>query len=68
MNNGKVTFAFTNVTGLSFSVVATNDITAPLATWPVVGTAVESPAGSGNYSYTNSSVTNVQQYFILRQP
>jgi hypothetical protein len=66
--NGKMTFAFTNVTGLSFSILATNDITAPVATWPVVGTAIESPAGSGNYSYTNSSATNGQQYFILRQP
>jgi hypothetical protein len=68
VNNGKMTFTFTNVTGLSFSIVATNDITAPVATWPVVGAAVESPAGSGNYSYTNSSATNGQQYFLLRQP
>jgi len=68
VNNGKMTFAFTNATGLSFSILATNDITAPVATWPLVGTAVESPAGSGNYSYTNSAATNGQQYFILRQP
>jgi hypothetical protein len=68
LNNSTMTFAFTNATGLSFSVLATNDITAPVATWPVVGTAIESPVGSGNYSFTNSAATNGQQYFILRQP
>lgn len=68
LNNSTMTFAFTNATGLSFSVLATNDITAPVSTWPVVGTAIESPAGSGNYSFTNSAATNGQQYFILRQP
>jgi hypothetical protein len=65
---GQFRLAFTNVTGLSFSILATNDITASVSTWPVVGSAVESPAGSGNYFYTNSAATNGQQYFILRQP
>ena len=60
--------AFTNATGLSFSVLATNDLTAPKSTWPVVGTAVESPAGSGNYSYTNPAATDGPMFYILRQP
>jgi hypothetical protein len=67
-NGSTFAFAFTNATGLSFSVVATNNLTAPVATWPVVGSAVESPAGSGNYVYTNSAPTNTAQYFLLRQP
>jgi hypothetical protein len=66
--SGKMAFTFTNSTGLSFSILATNDLTAPVATWPVVGAAVESPAGSGNYTYTNSAPTNSALYFILRQP
>ncbi len=65
---GKFAVSFTNITGLSFSILATNDLTAPVATWPVVGTAIESPAGSGTYWYTNSGATNGAQYFILRQP
>jgi len=65
---GKLALNFTNATGLSFSILATNNITAPVSTWPVVGTAVESPAGSGNYSYTNSAATNDMQFFLLRQP
>lgn len=65
---GKFSFAFTNATGLSFSVLATNDLTAPLATWPVVGTVTESPAGSGNYQFTNSPATNAELFYRLRQP
>jgi hypothetical protein len=65
---GQLTFSFTNPTGLSFSVLGTNDISAPVPTWPVVGHPVENPAGSGSYSYTNSSTTNDQSFYILRQP
>jgi hypothetical protein len=64
---GKLTFSFTNITGLSYSVLATNNLTAPVTNWPVVGTAVEGPAGT--YRFTNSTpATNGQQYYILRQP
>ena len=66
--SGKLTFSFVSATGLSFSVLSTNNLTAPVATWPVVGPAIESPAGSGNYQYTNSSTTNAQSFYILRQP
>ena len=67
--DGKLTFSFTNVTGLSFLVLATNDLTAPKTNWPVVGQAVESPAGSGKYQFTNSiPATNSWLYYILRQP
>ena len=48
---GAFNLSFTNATGASFSVLATNNITAPTTNWPVVGQAVESPAGSGNYSF-----------------
>ena len=67
-SSGVFAFAFTNYTGLSFSVLATNDLTVPAASWPVVGTAVEYPAGSGNYQYTNTSATGAQQFYIIRQP
>lgn len=68
VSGGKFLFAFTNITGLSFSVLATNNVTAPLTNWPVVGTVVESLAGSGNYQFTNSATTNSQLFYILRQP
>jgi hypothetical protein len=68
VSGGKFTFAFTNITGLSFSVLATNNLAAPTATWPLVGTVTESPTGSGKYQFTNSAATNGQLFYILRQP
>lgn len=69
VTSGKFGFTFTNITGLSFSVLATNNLTAPVANWPVVGVAVESPVGSGIYQFTNSAAaTNAQLFYMLRQP
>lgn len=66
-SGGKLTFTFTSTPGLSFSVLATNNLTAPRASWPVVGTAIEGPAGT--YNYTNSTPpTNAHMFYILRQP
>jgi hypothetical protein len=60
---------FTNYHGLSFSVLATNLISAPRTTWPLVGTTTENPAGSGHYQFTDPSPsTNSPTYYILRQP
>ncbi|MDB6065049.1 MAG: hypothetical protein JWR26_1257 [Pedosphaera sp.] len=67
--SGGVQFTFTNTPSLSFSILGTNNVTAPVATWPVVGTAVESPAGSGQYHFTDPHpATNGAQFYILRQP
>lgn len=68
LTGGKLKFVFTNATGLSFSVLATNNVAAPKANWPVVGQAVESPTGSGSYQFTNSATTNSQLFYLLRQP
>jgi hypothetical protein len=69
LSGGKLKFSFTNATGLSFSVLATNNLTAPKASWPLVGQAVESPTGSGSYQFTNSAAaTNSTLFYILRQP
>lgn len=67
LSAGKLTFTFTNITGLSYSVLSTNNLTALKSTWPVIGTAVEGPAGT--YKYTNSvPATNGPQFYLLRQP
>jgi hypothetical protein len=69
ISGGKLAFAFTNLTGLSYSVLATNNVTAPVATWPVIGSATESPAGSGHYQFIDpNSATNSPQFYRLRQP
>jgi hypothetical protein len=67
--SGAASFSFTNASGLTFSVLATNNINAPRATWPVIGTATETPAGSGNYQFTDPNpATNTSRFYILRQP
>jgi hypothetical protein len=71
LSGGNLTFAFTNGTGLSFSVLATNNLAAPVSTWPVVGgtPVVENPPGSGHYQFTAPyPATNSAQFYILRQP
>ncbi len=65
---GQFVLAFTGASGLNYSVMATNDLAAPRATWPVVGQAVEDPAGSGSYQYTNPAPTSAQQYYIIGRP
>jgi hypothetical protein len=69
LSGGGLQFTFTNVTGLNFSVLATNNLTAPTTNWPVIGTAVENPAGSGHYQFIDSNpATNASLFYILRQP
>jgi hypothetical protein len=69
LSGGKFVFTFTNATGASFSILSTNNLTVPVSSWPVIGTAVESPAGSGQYQFTNSlPATNPASYYLWRQP
>jgi hypothetical protein len=68
LGSGLFQLSFTNASGVSWSVLATNLLAAPYTNWPVVGHAVETPAGSGNYLYTNSAPTNAQLFYLLRQP
>jgi Protein of unknown function (DUF1533) len=67
LTGGKLKFTFTNAIGLSFSVLATNNIAAPVTNWPVIGTAVEGPAGQYNFTNQNPA-TNSDLFYILRQP
>jgi hypothetical protein len=69
LNGGNMSFAFTNLPGLSFSVLGTNNLLAPKASWPVIGNAVENPAGSGHYQFTDlNASTNGAMFYLLRQP
>ena len=69
INGGRMSFSFTSATGQNFSVLGTNDVTAPLNTWPVIGTATEMPPGSGQYEFADpNGATNGSRFYILRQP
>jgi hypothetical protein len=69
LSGGKFIFTFPAASGLSFYVLATNNITIPRATWPVIGTATEIPGNPGHYEFTDSNpATNSTRFYILRQP
>jgi len=67
LNTGAFNIHFTNqISGLSVSVHATNNIAAPKP-WPYVGPSLESPAGT--YNFTDPSLaTNAQMFYYLSQP
>jgi hypothetical protein len=66
---GALTFSFTSSPGLSFSVVGTNNVAAPVTSWPVIGGATETPPGSGHYQFVDPNLaTNSSLFYILRQP
>lgn len=64
---GKFALTFSNYSGLSFSVLSTNNLTIPVTNWPVIGHPVES--STGIYQFTNSAATtNSPTFFIIREP
>jgi hypothetical protein len=67
VSGGNLTFSFTNVSGLNFSVRATNNVSAPRP-WPVIGIPIEN-SGTGQYQFTDPNpATNSELFFYLSQP
>jgi hypothetical protein len=62
-------FSFINAPGLTFSVLATNNVAAPLTNWPAIGTVTNYPPGSGHYQFTDPNpATNGQMFYNLSHP
>jgi hypothetical protein len=61
--NGSVSFSLTNYSDLSFTVLATTNVALPLNQWSNLGSALESPLGSGQYPFTDTQVTNYSRRF-----
>jgi len=69
IGNGSSRFGFTNFTGMSFTVLASTNPALPLNSWSVLGPAVESPAGSGQYQFTDPAATNhPSRFYSVRSP
>jgi len=63
-SGGNVTVGGTNGTaGFSYRVLGSTNVSAPLATWTILGTNVFD--GSGNFSFSTSA-TNALQFFALQ--
>jgi len=64
---GPFQLSFTNLSGLPFTVLASTNVALPLASWTVLGSAVENP--SGHYQFTGPQATNnLQRLYGLRSP
>ena len=59
--------AFTNAPSASFHVFASTNVDTPLNLWSNLGVAIESPAGSGSYQFTDTKATNSPRKFYLLQ-
>ena len=69
LGNGSIRFSFTNVIGGSFTVFASTNLTQPFNVWSNLGTAVESPVGSGQFQFTDPQATNsIQRFYRVRSP
>jgi hypothetical protein len=64
--NGNFQISFVNSPGTNFTVLATTNLTAPLASWTVLGTATEGPAGQ--YQFIDAPATNRQRFYDVRSP
>ena len=61
-------FSFTNAPGLTFTVHATNNVAAPKATWPVIGTVTDNST-PGLYQFMDSNpATNSSLFYLITAP
>ena len=69
LENGLFRFAFTNLSGPAYTVLASPDTALSLDNWSNLGVAVETPPGSGQFQFTDPQATNnPQRYYLIRSP
>jgi len=67
LTNGAVQLTFQNVSGASYSVVASTNVGISASNWTVLG--APSPAGGGIYQFTDTNAPNFQpRFYLLRGP
>jgi hypothetical protein len=67
-SSAAATINFTNAPGLTFSIHSTNNITAPAATWPVIGTVTDTNT-PGVYQFVDPNpATNGQNFYYISIP
>jgi hypothetical protein len=63
LGSGLVQFTFANLPGATCTVLASTNVALPFNTWSNLGYAVESPVGSGQFQFTDSSSASSGQMF-----
>ena len=67
--NGSFQFSFANLAGASFTVFASTNLALPFNAWENLGPAVETPAASGQFQFTDPEATNkVLRFYRIRSP
>ena len=64
--NGHFQVSFANSPGVTFTILATTNLALPEASWSVLGTATESPAGQ--FRFTDTTATNGVRFYRVRSP
>ncbi len=63
LGNGAFQFGFSNLTGASFTVFASTNPALTFNTWSNLGSAVETPIGSGQFQFTDSQASSLSRRF-----
>ena len=67
--NGSFQFGFSSQTGISNVVLASTDISYSITAWSNIGSALETPPGSGTYQFTDTQATNYpHRLYRVRSP
>ena len=69
LGNGSFQFGFTNYEDTSATVLATTNLALPLSQWSNLGAAWQSPAGSGQFQFTDlQAATNAVRFYRVSSP
>ena len=66
LGGGGFQFAFTNATGVVYSVLASTNISVPLSNWSVLGPMLEAPPG--HFQFTDTDTNPIMRYYKVRAP
>ncbi len=53
---------------MTFDVLTSTNVTLPLSLWIDLGSAVETPAGSGQYQFTDGEPAGPSRFYRVRSP
>lgn len=69
MEDGSYRFTFNYATGATFTVLANANVASLPNAWSELGPATETPAGSGQYQFTDTQATNnLLRFYRVRSP
>ena len=69
LGNGSLQLNFTNQSGASFRVLTATNVSLPLAAWLEIGFAIETPASSGQFQFTDPQATNyTKRFYRVKSP